>query len=63
VDAFVGAPEGQMYLATVIQQNRADIVDDTGRIVTSDPAKRLQRNVALKWNGRGWLMLEVEKTE
>ena len=62
VQALSGAPEGQMYLASVLIQNASEVVDERGRVVASDEREVLRRNIALRWEEGRWMMLAVEKT-
>jgi len=63
VEAFVGAPAGQQYLAAKIDQKNVRILDQAGEVVGTDQHKVIDRNVALVWSVDRWLMLEVEKSE
>jgi len=63
VEAFVGAPEGQQYLALSMVQKRADIVDAKGVVVATDSRKDADSNVGVVWSSGRWLMLAVERTE
>jgi Family of unknown function (DUF6318) len=62
VDPLAGAPEGQKYLYVDMIQNRVDIVDADGKVVTTDKKKTLPSNVAVIWAKDSWRMLAVEQT-
>ena len=63
VEAFVGAPEGQQYLAAKVEQNKVRILDEAGAVVGVDEYAVFDRYIALKWASDHWLVLEVEKTK
>jgi hypothetical protein len=58
---FSGAPEGQLYFFADIRQNRADIVDLSGKVVATDSERSLPSNVAVEWADNGWQMRAVEE--
>jgi hypothetical protein len=62
VDALTGAPEGQLYLFVDMVQNRANIVDKAGKVVSTDIRKSIPSNVAVGWAGDAWQMNAVEQT-
>lgn len=63
IEAIVGAPEGQQFLAIKLEQKGVRIVDSSGAVVGSDKRLVVDRYVALVWSEGRWVTLEVEKTE
>lgn len=62
VDVLTGAPTGQVYLFADMLQNRSDIIDASGNVVTTDERKVIPSNVAVRWSGAAWQMHAVEQT-
>jgi hypothetical protein len=62
VDPLTGAPDGQVYLYVDMVQNRSDIVDSAGKVVTTDRRRAIPSNVAVLWSDGGWHMHAVEQT-
>ena len=62
VDVIAGAPEGQQYLYVDMVQNRSDVVDASGKVVTTDRRKDIPSNVAVLWSDGTWRMHAVEQT-
>ncbi len=63
LDALSGAPVDQRYFYCELTQNRSNIVEADGTVVTIDPHKDAAFNVAAKWDGHGWAMLGVENAQ
>lgn len=54
-----GAPSGQKYIETKLQQHRVNVVDPSGRVVLTDEKKTLVRTVAVIWKDDRWLIYGV----
>ena len=54
--AIGGAPKGQQHVRLFMTQNRIEVVDASGRVVRTDPAKPLKSTVGLIWEGSHWLV-------
>jgi hypothetical protein len=59
VTAFSGAPKGQQYVRLLMDQHKVNVVDSKGRVVLTDPAKRLARTAGVVWKGDSWLMYDL----
>jgi hypothetical protein len=57
--AVAGAPAGQQFVEARLQQNRVDIIDASGRVVSTDKRDTFLRTVALVWGGERWLIYDV----
>ncbi|WP_392542449.1 DUF6318 family protein [Oryzobacter telluris] len=54
------APEGQLYFFVEGTQNRASIVDASGKVLATDPKKPLRMNVAIRWATDRWSFVGAE---
>jgi hypothetical protein len=54
------APDNQLFLATNLRQNRVDIVDVSGSVISTDDKKKMSLVSGVIWTGDGWRMYEVE---
>jgi len=54
-----GAPEGQDFLTMTLDQLGVTTVDRDGKVVDSDPVQSIHKNVALIWQGEGWLVYGI----
>ena len=59
VTAIGGAPAGQQFVRLQLIQNLADVVDASGKKVSTDPETRLARTTSLKWTGDRWLVFGI----
>jgi hypothetical protein len=59
VTAFGGAPKGQQYVRLLMDQHKVNVVDSTGKVVLTDPAKKLARTAGVVWKGGTWLMYDL----
>jgi hypothetical protein len=57
--AFGGAPEGRQYVRVLGTQNRVNIVDAKGNVVSTDPKKPIAVNAMTIWQGRRWLLYDM----
>ena len=56
VVAIGGAPKGQQYVRLFMDQHKVNVVDANGKVVLTDPAKKLARTAGVIWEGDSWLM-------
>jgi hypothetical protein len=42
-----------------MDQHKVNVVDSKGRVVLTDPAKRLARTAGVVWKGDSWLMYDL----
>ena len=57
--SLAGAPAGQQFVEADLLQNRVDIVDASGRVVSTDKQDALLRTVGVIWKGDRWLIYDV----
>jgi hypothetical protein len=57
--AFGGAPKGRQYVRVIGTQHRVNIVDDKGKVVSTDPQKPIAVNAMTIWNGGRWLLYDM----
>jgi hypothetical protein len=63
VESFGGAPAGENYVYLELDQNKAEIVDGSGKVVATDQPKSAKLNAALRWVGGRWTVLGVESAQ
>lgn len=54
------APEGQIFLRTELRQNRSDVVDASGSVISTDAQKLVTLVSGVIWANGAWRMYEVE---
>jgi hypothetical protein len=59
VSAYGGAPAQEQLLRATGTQNRADVVDQAGRTVSTDPLEPMKWDVLLAWEGARWRVLDL----
>jgi Family of unknown function (DUF6318) len=57
--SLAGAPAAQHYVEAELLQNRVNIVDSSGRVVSTDKRDTFTRTVAVIWKGDRWLIYDV----
>jgi hypothetical protein len=55
-----GAPVDQVIFKTVITQHAANVVDGSGRVISTDQAGRGESRIGVRWTAGGWRMVGVE---
>ncbi len=59
VSAVAGAPNGQSYVEAELLQNRSNVVDASGKVISTDRESPFERTVAVVWRGDRWLIYDV----
>ena len=59
VNAVAGAPKGQAYVEADLFQNRSNVVDASGTVISTDRESPFERTVAVVWRGDRWLIYDV----
>ena len=54
-----GAPKGQQFVEANLLQNRVDVVDTSGKVVSTDQRAMLLRTVAVIWEDDRWFIYGV----
>jgi hypothetical protein len=54
-----GAPGGRQRLRIQLVQHRVDILDRAGKVVSTDPSKKLARTMDLVWEDKSWLVYGI----
>ena len=57
--AVSGAPFGQQFVRLVMVQNKVDVVDAAGKVVSTDPRAELARTASVTWKGDSWVMFGI----
>lgn len=57
--ALLGDESGQTQVRVQMTQNRVDIINAQGGIVSTDAKKDFARTVAVVWRGNGWLLYGI----
>jgi hypothetical protein len=59
VAAFGRAPKGQQYVRLLMIQHKVEVVDSTGKVVSTDPRESLARTAGVIWEGTSWRMYDI----
>lgn len=54
-----GGPAGQQYVRVLGTQNRVDIIDRAGKVVSTDPKKPVALTASAVWRGNTWLVYDM----
>ena len=60
LDPRPDAPARQVFVDMQLTRNRCDVVDEQGRVVTSDSRKVGTSTVGVGWQDGGWKLLDME---
>ena len=55
-----GAPTGKQFVRLHAQQNRVNVVDERGRVVSTDPSKNVVKTVMVQWGDQAWVLFGAE---
>ncbi|MDU0314395.1 DUF6318 family protein [Phycicoccus sp. M110.8] len=59
VAALPGGPAGQQYVRVIGTQNRVDVVDASGKVVSTDQKKPVALTASAVWRGKTWLVYDM----
>lgn len=54
-----GGLKGLQYVRVTGIQNRVDVIDRSGKVISTDPRKKVTVTVALTWTEVGWLLYDM----
>jgi RNase P subunit RPR2 len=57
--AIDGGPKGQQFVRVLMVQNKTDVVDATGKVVSTDPRADLARTFSTTWMGERWVLFGI----
>ena len=55
-----GAPSGKQFVRLQVRQNKVNIVDESGRTVSTDSAANVTRTVMTVWGSSGWVLFDAQ---
>ena len=56
---FVGNEQAQTHVRVLMTQNRVNVVDAQGQVVSTDAKKEFARTVGVTWEGNRWVLFGI----
>lgn len=57
--AIDGGPKGQQFVRVLMTQNKTNVVDAAGKVISTDPRADLARTFSATWRGERWVLFGI----